>query len=355
MHWSLFALAALGLVMAHGLKFPLRGSKLAALATFSIGLIVSVVAIKGLAAANDIGRTTDFDRFVEAAVLEAQQDDAPLIVFTGASYSRNGIDPERLTLALRERGYPHRVVSLSIEAASILERDTHLKQFIRRSGRIPDFVFIEVARDFDHRAAYMFGNSKFNMRAIEQFDLSNSTWTGLGILGGACEGAKDCVLDTAYLGLHTILNVVNIGLIGSGEPLSTVDAVRAYDPQSEPRADTVPGLALERVETAPVIGPQWVRSFRFQQRERLLEQGVTAIGYYQPPALDPNLRAYTEGLCAGELSEFVCLSPDDPDLMAGLNGDYWFDPSHLLDPGAAIYNAWLVDQIIASGMLETTT
>ena len=114
MHWSLFALAALGLILAHGLKLPLKGSKLGAIGAFSIGLVLSAVAIKGLAAANGIGRTTDFDRFVQAAILEAQQDDAPLIVFTGASYSRNGIDPERLTLALRERGYPNRVLNLSI-------------------------------------------------------------------------------------------------------------------------------------------------------------------------------------------------------------------------------------------------
>jgi hypothetical protein len=229
MHWSLFALAAPGLILAHGLKLPLKGSKLGAIGAFSIGLVLSAVAIKGLAAANGIGRTTDFDRFVQAAIL---------IVFTGASYSRNGIDPERLTLALRERGYPHRVLNLSIEAASILERDTHLKQFMAGSGRIPEVVFVEVAKDFDHRAAYMFGNSKFNMRAIEQFDLSSSAWTALGIMGGACDGAKGCVLDTVYLGAHAVLNLFNIGLIGGGEPVRAVEAVRSYDPQSTARASS---------------------------------------------------------------------------------------------------------------------
>ena len=355
MHWSLFALTALGLVMAHGLKLPVKGSKRGAVMAFGIGLVGSAVAIKGLAAANGIGRTTDFDRFVQAAIMEAKQDDAPLVVFTGASYSRNGIDPERLTLALRERGYPHRVLNLSIEAASILERDSHLKQFIDGAGRVPDIVFVEVAKDFDHRAAYMFGNSKFNMRAIEQFDLSNAAWTGLGIMGGACDGAKGCVLDTAYLGLHATLNLFNIGLIGGGEPVRAVEAVRSYDPQTEPRAESDPSLALERFESGPVYGPQWVRLFRFQQRERLLEQGVTAIGYYQPPALDPALRAYADGLCAGELEDFACLSANDPEMMQLLNGDYWLDPSHLLDTGTAIYNAWLVDQMIESGLLEAAS
>lgn len=352
MYWSLFALAGIGLFLAHGLKLPVNGSRIGAASAFFIGLVVSAFAIKALASSNGIGRTTDFDRFVNAAVLEASQDDAPLIVFTGASYSRNGIDPERLTLALRERGYPHRVVSLSIEAASILERDTHLRQFMSLSGRTPDTVFVEVAKDFDHRAAYMFGNSKFNARAIEQFDLTNTAWTSFGILGGACDGVKGCVLDTAYLGLHTALNVFNIGLIGAGEATQSVAAVPAYDPQPEPRAETQPALALERLEGAALEGPQWVRSYRYQQRQRLKDQGVRAVAYYKPPALDPEARAYADGLCEGELSNSVCISPNDPDLMHRLNGAHWFDPSHLLDSGTAIYNAWLVEQIVASGVLE---
>ncbi len=352
MHWSLFALAGIGLLFAHGLKLPASGSRIGAFTAFIVGLLISAFAIKVLAASSGIGRTTDFDRFVNAAVAEATQDDAPLIVFTGASYSRNGIDPERLTLALRERGYPHRVVSLSIEAASILERDAHLTQFMALAARTPDVVFIEVAKDFDHRAAYMFGNSKFNARAIEQFDLTTTAWTSFGILGGACEGAKGCILDSAYLGLHTALNVLNIGLIGGGEATKIVNAVPAYDPQIEPRAETQPALALERVEAAAIDGPQWVRSFRYQQRQRLQAEGVRTVAYYKPPALDPEARAYVDGLCAGELSDSVCISPNDAGLMQRLNGKHWFDPSHLLDSGTAIYNTWLVDQIIASGVLE---
>lgn len=352
MHWSLFALAGVGLILAHGLKLPFAGSRVASISAFLAGLFVTALAVKSLAAANGIGRTTDFDRFVQAAIIEATQDDAPLIVFTGASYSRNGIDPERLTLALRERGFPHRVVSLSIEAASILERDTHLNQFIELSGRVPDVVFIEVAADFDQRAAYMFGNSKFNMRAIEQFDLAGTAWTSFGILGGACDGATGCVMDTAYLGLHTTLNFLNVGLIGGGETSAEIEAVSAYDPQVEARAESQPALALKQKQVSVFQGPQWVRSFRYQQQGRLLDQGVRAIGYYQPPALDPTARAYMDGLCVGEFVEHACISPNDPLLMQQLNGDHWFDPSHLLDSGTAIYNLWLVDEIIATGILE---
>ncbi len=352
MHWSFFAIAALGLLLAHGLRLPFAGSRTVSAAAFLAGLAIAVILIKSLASANGIGRTTDFDRFVNAAVIETADDYSPIIVFTGASYSRNGIDPERLTIALRERGYPHRVVSLSIEAASLLEREQHLQQFIELSGKVPDLVFIEVAQDFDHRAAYMFGNSKFNMRAIEQFDLATTAWTGFGVLGGACDGLKGCVLDAAYLGLHSALNTLNVGLIGAGEKAINVDAVPAYDPQSEPREAAEIALSLKTQPAKVFQGPQWIRSYRYQQQQRLLAQGTRAIAYYQPPILDPEARAYIDGLCEGELFAFECFSPNAPDLMAQLNGEHWFDPSHLLDSGTAIYNAWLVEQIVSSGILE---
>ena len=111
-------------------------------------------------------------------------------------------------------------------------------------SELGDVVFVEVARDFDDRAAYMFGNSKFNVRAIEQFDLGTTVWTSFGILGGACDGAKGCLLDSAYLGLHTTLNFLNVGLIGGGELATDIEAVSAYDPQVEARAKSQPDLDL---------------------------------------------------------------------------------------------------------------
>ena len=156
--------------------------------------------IKLVAGAAGLGRTTEFDGFVNRAVEIARQDDAPLIVFTGASFSRNAIDDERLTLALRERGYPHRVISLSIEAASIFERDAHLKEFIARSPRPPEIVFVEVSEPFDKRPAFFFENSKFSARGIEQFTPSVSLKTLKGLAGGNCAGAADCLKSAALVG-----------------------------------------------------------------------------------------------------------------------------------------------------------
>ncbi|MEM1389842.1 MAG: hypothetical protein AAGG45_02080 [Pseudomonadota bacterium] len=353
MHWSLFAFAAVALMGAHVLRLPVAGGRFGAIAAFIGGLFLAVLSVKGIAAASDIGRTTDFDKIVNAAVVEATQDDRPLIVFTGASYSRNAVDPERLTIALNEAGYRYRAINLSIEAASVIERDAHLRQFMDLSGRIPEVVFVEVAEPFDHRAAFMFGNSKFNARAIEQFDLHTSAWTGLGLAGGACHGAVECIKDTGFLGVHAAMNFFNIGLIGRGERAADAGILRSYDPQFAPRAESEPRTTTEILPVEAIQVLQWVRSYRTIMRDTLLERGVQTVGYYQPPVQPADERMYVAALCASEFANLPCFDANDPALLTQLTRPVWFDRDHLLDNGAAIYTRWLADELIASGILTT--
>jgi len=155
MHWTVILFAAIALALAHMLRLPRRGGMIGAFAAFGAGLVGAALVIKLASGAVGLGRTTEVDGFVNRAIEIAKQDEAPLIIFTGASFSRNAIDDDRLTLALRERGYPHRAISLSLEAASIFERDAHLQDFIARSPRAPDIVFVEVAEEFDKRPAFL--------------------------------------------------------------------------------------------------------------------------------------------------------------------------------------------------------
>ncbi|MEM7494141.1 MAG: hypothetical protein AAF296_12225 [Pseudomonadota bacterium] len=354
MHWSLFAFAAVALIGAHVLRLPIAGGRFGAITAFIGGLLLAVLSVKGIAATSDIGRTTDFDKIVNAAVVEAVQDDRPLIVFTGASYSRNALDPERLTIALNEAGYRYRAINLSIEAASVIERDAHLQQFMELSGRVPEVVFVEVAKPFDHRAAFMFGNSKFNARAIEQFDLHTSAWTGLGLAGGACHGAVECIKDTGFLGVHAALNFFNVGLIGRGERAADAGILRSYDPQFAPRAQSEPKNTSEILPVETMQVPQWVRSYRTIMRDTLLERGVQTVGYYQPPVQPADQRMYVAALCASEFADLPCFDSDDPVVLTQLAGPVWFDRDHLLDDGAAIYTRWLAGTLIDSGILTAT-
>jgi hypothetical protein len=324
---------------------------------FLVGLAVSVAGVRALAGQAGIGRTTDFDRVVNHAVaLASAEPDVPLLVFTGASYSRNGLDDQRLTEALRAAGHPHLAINLSLEAASLPEREAHLEAFMARAGRVPDIVFIEAAAEFDYRPAQFFNNSKFSTRGIEQFNLRTTAWTGLGLFQGGCESRADCVLNMGLTGTHFGLNALNIGLVSQGERPENAGSLMSYDPQTEPR---IPISEDERQaglragpDFRPSHAPLWIASLRAQLQARLESAGVREVGYYFPPVINAMERAYIDGLCLGELSGRACIAPTDPVLLAALEKNVWFDPHHLLAEGANVYTDWLAERLVASRVLE---
>lgn len=357
MNLLVFAFAAIALVSAHLLRAARPGHLAGAAIAFLISLAISVMAVKAAAGSLGLGRTTDFDRVVNHAVAQAEAEPlAPLIVFTGASYSRNALDDEALTRQLRAEGYPHRVINLSLEAASLAEREAHLDAFLSRIPRAPDLVFVEVAAAFDQHPAQFFDNSKFSLRGIEQFDLRTSAWTGVGLLQGGCAGAADCVKQAGLTGAHFTLNALNIGLVSQGERADAAGELAAYDPQETPREAVDPAFQLDGLRAGPDYSPQpgplWIASLRAQLDARLTARGVRQVGYYFPPVIDAHERAYVDGLCLGELAEASCIAPTDPALLAALEGEVWFDASHLLAPGAEIYTQWLANELIATGTLD---
>lgn len=357
MNLLVFVFAAVALLGAHLLRTGGGGARLPTLLSFIGGLVAAIAVVKLAVGAMGLGRTTDFDRVVNHAVAVAQADQgAPLIVFSGASYSRNALDDARLTEALRAFGFPHRAINLSLEAASLPEREAHLEALLERLETPPDVVFIEVAYAFDQRPAQFFNNSKFTARGIEQFDVRTSAWTLFGLAQGGCGGVADCVKSVGFTGAHGALNLLNVGLVARGEPASAAGQLAAFDPMEDVRVETSPDERLNGLlgDTlpAPTTGPKWIASLRAMNAARLRSQGVGVVGYYFPPVIAAEKRAYATGLCLGELASAPCISPDDPDLLAALTGDVWFDPDHLKVAGANTYTDWLAAQLVTSGILE---
>jgi len=357
MHWSVLLFAGFALILAHILRLPARGKWIGSGATFLIGLVGTAMVIKLVAGAVGMGRTTEYDSFVNRAIEVVKQDDAPYMVFIGASFSRNALDDERLTLALRERGYNFRAISLSIEAASLLERDAHLKDFLSRAPRPPEIVFVEVSENFDKRPTFFFNNSKFSARGIEQFTIPVTLKTLQGLADGGCRSVKDCGIKLALLGSHTGVNFLNVGLLSQGDITANVKPAPAYSGLTKPREDMHTDAVITGLATVPNVEPlhgwSWIKSERTTQRDRLLNQdGVRAVAYYYPPVTEPSVRAYASGLCLGELAGYTCIIGDDPELLKQLPPKVWADPGHLLDQGAAIYINWLADELIASGILD---
>ncbi len=352
----LFLVGVFALTIAFLVRAPRKSKAFIPAISFVGGLAISALGISALANLFDVQRTTDFDNFVAHSVEVAETEEAPIALFLGASLSRNALDDTQLTKLLRDKGYPHRAVNLSLQGSSLQERNKALQEYLKRSPQAPDVVFLSVVQEFDELSAYVFKVAKFSDRAIDQFDLPAAQWAGLGIVGGSCYGAVGCVKDIAFGGIHLTLNSLNVGLLSSGEPFDDVEKSPAYDPQTTPREDQtteeiVTGLS-ETLPVEPLDGPHWAKSFRAMQRDQLLKAGVRKINYYAPPVVDPGIRAYTQNVCAGELSDFTCIPSNDAELLEQLKSQIWFDPQHLLADGAAIYTDWLATQIEETGALK---
>lgn len=343
--------AAAALILAHGL----RGSggrwrpvhALAGLAGLALGVLVIRLTAQGL----DIDRRTDMDSIVAAALESAGQDKAALIVFAGASYSRNGLDDARLTRALRAAGREVRVVNLSLEGASLQEREAGLLSFLARAPRRPKAVFLEIAPEFDAEAAYVFRVAKFSDRAIAQFTPANTLSALADLRREGCAGAGACAKSAILTLAHGAMNGLGIGLLSSGRPFAGVTPVRAFDPQTEPRerpddAARHEGLSAPGMQ-GPARAPAWAAGRRAALMARLEAAGIPIVGTYFPPAIDPASRGYIASLCQTEFAGRPCLAPDDPALLAALDGAHWFDAGHLLASGAEIYTDWLAGRLLA--------
>ena len=359
MHWIAFLAACLALVLARLLRAPNRSSLVTGAAGFVLAFLVTTIGVRFIANEAGITRPNDYNAFIVHASNTAETDaEAPIILFLGASFSRNAIDGEALTEDLRQLGYPHRVINLSLEGASLQERDAHLREFLDYSGLVPDVVFIEAAQEFDADPTYVFRVAKFSDRAIGQFAPRAVFWSLKGLSQGQCDGLVNCGKSWGFLAAHAGMNFTNLGLLATGEALSGVEAIPAYDPQDTRRdefiltADEIAAHLDETVTFEPSSGPSWARLFRTEQRAFLEETGVRRIAYYYPPVLPASDRAYVAGLCAGELADYPCIAPVDPGLLHALKGEFWFDEKHLLTPGADIYRGWLVQQIESWGALK---
>ncbi len=359
MHWFAFLAACLALILARSLRAPKRSGIFFGSLIFLTAFVATTITVRTMAINLGVTRPSEYDAFVVDAVNTVKaHPDEPLAVFVGASFSRNGLDDEKLTADLRAKGYPHRVINLSLQGASLQERDAHLRAFMHLTGRAPDVVFLEVAREFDRDPTYVFQVAKFSDRAIEQMSPDAVYWSMKGLAQGQCDGKAACLKSLGLLNLHAAMNLSNIGLLSTGEAVSDIKALSSFDPQDTPRKTFT--LELPEIEAhlikqtgiTPSDGPAWARLFRKNQRDRLLSQGVRRVAYYYPPVLPEGDREYVAGLCAGELSDFPCIAPVDTKLLAQLNGQVWFDEKHLLRDGAEVYTDWLADQIDRWGALK---
>lgn len=342
--------AVLGLVCA-ALRGAPRSSGLGSTAAFLAGLAGTAAAIKAGQHIFAVYPATELAQVAARAL--AHEDERPTIVFLGTSMSRQGLDDAEATEAAAARGLEARIVSISLEGASQQERDLALKAYLRAAKRPPAALFVEITYPTD-RPTYVFGVAKFSARAISQWGPMNTGWAVYGLLVDQRTGLVEWVKQAGLLGLHSGLNHLNVGALRSSAPLAALEPEASFGPNAATGPDTPSPEAVHAglVSAAPPEArpPRWATGFRKRQADFARAQGVAIVGYYMPPTILPERRTYGAAACA-ELPDAPCLLADEPALLAALDGPYWFDPRHLLRPGAAIYSRWLGVTLAESGLL----
>ena len=324
-----------------------------ALLSFAGAFALSAALIGVSAHKAGIVRNGPYAQIAADALRKVQADPSPYVLFVGASYSRNAIDDDALTRKLRAHGYAQRIITFALEGASLQERDLRLRQFLRAAPRPPDVVFLEASPEFDRAPTHGFVIAKFSERVIGQFDPRGTLWALRGLAMGAPDGVVDLAKNTILLGLHVPLNWLNVGLFNEATTIHKAPVLSSWDPQQIPRRKVTAAArtrGLAQHDTALPSLFAWGEAFRARQRAMLRAAGVRAIAYYFPPVIDPDERAYLAALCMAH-PKTPCIAPQDPKMLARLDGPVWFDEEHLLAPGAAIYDRWLANRIMETGVL----
>lgn len=288
-------------------------------------------------------------------------DEAPVWLFVGSSFTRAGIDPERVNSRLAEAGLDVRIMVRGAGGASRLEQWGFIKDAIAVLGRPPEAVFLEVAAPYDTLPAYGLRNP-MSGRAISQFDVQGGLWLAEALLApeeAALRGLEAPMSVAGDTIAHVLVNTLNVGLLHRLADLDTVTPRSPFVPRAEPKEDYDPiaqakALAPRpwEIGTGPLAGPApnpWIKSWLNDVEANLRELGVERFGFYVLPHAAVSLRRYARSFCDGQSAEgYVCLNGNTRPLLDRLDVGHWIDSTHLRAPGAAVFSDWLADRLIAA-------
>lgn len=350
----LLLVASLVLVgFAHVLRRPPHGVWRGVLG-FMVGFFAVAALVHWGSISAGIVRKDLYASVAADALKRIKANPEPYFLFVGASYSRNALDDRRLTRLLQAKGHDLQVINFSMQGSSLQERDLKLRQFMQVAPRPPEMVFLEISNEFDRAPTYGFSVAKFSNRVFGQFNLENTYWALKGLWEERCQiSRKTQIEDSILLGLHLPVNLLNVGILSGGARLQDMQPLKAWDPQEKPRKVVTEtkrntGL-LAPSDKTPKYEPNWAKKFRALEVKWLKTEGVEEVGYYFPPLVNPESRAYAANVCKAHK---LCIAPTDLELLARLDRDIWFDDEHLLAEGGEIYTDWLAGQLETAGALN---
>ena len=286
--------------------------------------------------------------------------DRPVVLLVGSSFTQAGIDPETLGDILETSGRGVAVLPLAIGGAPHLERLHYLKEYLARAKRKPQLVLFEIAGGYDSSPLYQLQQMPFSDRMVAMMDGCSAWWAFRWLFSTNAVGLTTRLILGAEILAHLGLHVGHIGFFWN-----STRAGRPADPDpggSPPKVhfsdDEVGRLVDQAAETQDLkadwpqnVPANWMAAFLEEEISTLHRYGIDRFAFYSVPSMQGANVAYARRFCAA-MSEFTCIVGEDPELLAGLRyGAHWYDFDHLQGEGRELFTKWLGDRFAEHGVL----
>jgi len=268
--------------------------------------------------------------------LKLSDNKAPSLLLLGSSYTARNIDGKALEKKLLALGEEFNVHQMSYPGSFAYEQDFFLDQYLTEFPT-PEIVVIEIGTE---HSLLVKPENFLKHQTIAYHDsvrvriLLNSIFQ---------KSSKYIIDNVSSVFVHALAHDVNLGLFHSFEPRYAGPVKNGYLPEKpteqSPDQDQVKQGLFSLIKSTQA--DDYRVKFRKQQAQKLLNNGVNKVVFWQPPSADIEQRARTMSLCASLMPH--CIKFDDPEL---LNGAFWTDMNHLNEKGAGILTNWLANRLV---------
>jgi hypothetical protein len=315
-----------------------------------LGVAGGIVAVNATTSTVGLSRDSNVEPVVKYA-LERADVSRPQILFVGSSYTALGVDAALVESELNRSGYRLQVLDLAKPGNYMISQDHTVDYYLSRAKKVPEIVFLEIGPEYYNDTGAMGASYLYTGTAISDHAPDQLLWRSRSIAAYR-KPLPEKFDDYWNLATHSIFHIFDFGLSGQLVSNKAIAARPAFAPEESARNPVKAADISDLTQPSQLLSdgplPQKVRfilAFRRMQIRKLKARGVKIVGFYQTEMAPLEMRDYGQQVCY-ELSNVPCLIADDPSLQRRLdNPALWYDPVHLLYPGAEIYSAWLGNRL----------
>lgn len=322
-------------------------------------LLSCVVCAAGLWQALEHGRVlpdTFGSKVVKYAASELGRAREPLVlVFDGGSYVLNGVDVGFVLEELHAAGVRAEAVRIAAGAANHFDRYRMQQQVVERLGQKQPgqrWIYLtEVSEGYDTNPLTQFTDNLDTDRTYHYVTLSNA----LAMAGAV--SSRGVRVPEAWrwdLTRHAAVNAFNAGALSRLVPEAGLESGGGRVNDRTRANFRFRGLAEEIAVTHKRVRGEilpWLSRIREPRSKQLWQDYASELVYFGVPSTSVDHLTYARSFCRA--SKQPCIAPDDPVLLAALDGArFWRDQSHMTRKGAAIYSHWLAQQLLKRGIVH---